>query len=491
MDVLRKEIPLLSKLLLDSSGKSEDIMYRIKEVGKLNSFDNHNSDNELNKQITDNQSTKYSSINSVNIQFDIKQMAAQEDLESSKVRDQCQNKQEATEISNVGLDELEIDATKNVQTQDTVEYDLSVKDNSTLATEISNIQSYDATKNSDSSNSINIARCFPNPLTNTPISHENPDKSIQNDLISEWAGSDSNQRAPPCQGGILTSNVKDVDNKQIADKNFWNGYRIYLQRIGTKTTVNDRFNYSIKYFKYLYDENSIGELLTFSPNKRLHIMKALSTLSKFTGRHDLWKQTIKKYNLLWSTGDNSLSIFNKIVNETSYSEMLKWIKNVISEVPAPQANLFMFNTLTGLRPVEVSKSINLIHLDLENYWNKEKGILEHYKFPDEFSRRTKKVFISVVDKPLIKLAKDCPVNISYNALKLMLKRKGLDMNMYYCRKVFATFLRNEGIEPEIIDLLQGRIPNSVFVRHYYRPDSSKFDTVRKKLTKLHDLLLQS
>ena len=85
IDVLRKEIPLLSKLILDSSGKYDDIMYRIKEVGKLSSFDNHGSDNELNKQITDNQSTKYSSINSVNIQFDIKQMAAQEDLESSKV----------------------------------------------------------------------------------------------------------------------------------------------------------------------------------------------------------------------------------------------------------------------------------------------------------------------------------------------------------------------------------------------------------------------
>jgi hypothetical protein len=58
IDVLRKEIPLLSKLILDNSGKPEDIIYRIKEVGKLNSFDNHNSDNELNQRITDNQSTK-------------------------------------------------------------------------------------------------------------------------------------------------------------------------------------------------------------------------------------------------------------------------------------------------------------------------------------------------------------------------------------------------------------------------------------------------
>ena len=81
------------------------------------------------------------------------------------------------------------------------------------------------------------------------------------------------------------------------------------------------------------------------------------------------------------------------------------------------------------------------------------------------------------------------MNISYNALKITLKRRGLDMNMYYRRKVFATYLRNEGIESEIIDLLQGRISSSVFVRHYYRPDSSKFDEIREKLTKLHTMII--
>ena len=28
----------------------------------------------------------------------------------------------------------------------------------------------------------------------------------------------------------------------------------------------------------------------------------------------------------------------------------------------------------------------------------------------------------------------------------------------------------------------------IFVRHYYRPDLSKFDQIREKLTKLHGLL---
>ena len=66
----------------------------------------------------------------------------------------------------------------------------------------------------------------------------------------------------------------------------------------------------------------------------------------------------------------------------------------------------------------------------------------------------------------------------------MLKRKGLDMNMYYCRKVFATYLRNEGVESEIIDLLQGRISSSVFVRHHYRPDLSEFDDDEGKVNKV-------
>ena len=280
-----------------------------------------------------------------------------------------------------------------------------------------------------------------------------------------------------------------MSNRCISDESFWKRYRDYLQRIGTRTTVNDRFNYSVKYFKYLFDENTINELLTFSPNKRLHIMKALSTLSKFTGRHDLWKQIIKKYNLLWSAGDNSISIFNKIVSETSYSDMLKWIKGVISVLPEPQGNLIVFNTLTGLRPIEVSKCISLLHSNLDDYWNRDKGILEHYKFPKEFIRRTKKVFISVVSKSMIELAKNCPSDVRYNAMKLLLHRRDMEMNMYYCRKVFATFLRNAGIESELIDLLQGRIPNSVFVRHYYRPDSSKFDEIREKLSILCSLLL--
>ena len=104
--------------------------------------------------------------------------------------------------------------------------------------------------------------------------------------------------------------------------------------------------------------------------------------------------------------------------------------------------------------------------------------MEHYKFPSEFIRRTKNVYISVVSPQIVKLALNCSTKTTYNSLKVMLKRKNIEMNMYYCRKVFATYLRNKGIEPEIIDLLQGRISNSVFVNHYYRPNINEIITKR-------------
>jgi hypothetical protein len=48
--------------------------------------------------------------------------------------------------------------------------------------------------------------------------------------------------------------------------------------------------------------------------------------------------------------------------------------------------------------------------------------------------------------------------------------------MYY--KVFATYLRYKGIEPQIIDLLPGRISSSVFVNHYYRSEINEIITKR-------------
>ena len=64
------------------------------------------------------------------------------------------------------------------------------------------------------------------------------------------------------------------------------------------------------------------------------------------------------------------------------------------------------------------------------------------------------------------------------------------MSMAYCRKIFATYLRNQGVEPEIIDLLQGRIAKSVFVRHYFRPDFN-YGKIKESLNSLYSSLIET
>ena len=115
-------------------------------------------------------------------------------------------------------------------------------------------------------------------------------------------------------------------------------------------------------------------------------------------------------------------------------------------------------------------------------------LLLHYKYPDVFFRVTKKCYIWVVNDNILRLVHDIPKQEScYNMLRRLFGRLHKSMNMYYCSRVFATFLRNKGIEPEITYLLHGRISSSVFVNHYYRPDIN--ETITNKIRPVLNSLL--
>jgi intergrase/recombinase len=58
------------------------------------------------------------------------------------------------------------------------------------------------------------------------------------------------------------------------------------------------------------------------------------------------------------------------------------------------------------------------------------------------------------------------------------------MDMYLTHKIFASWLRKEGIQPEIVDLLQGRVSQSILTRHYLVPQSSLKEDVLNALEKL-------
>jgi intergrase/recombinase len=176
-------------------------------------------------------------------------------------------------------------------------------------------------------------------------------------------------------------------------------------------------------------------------------------------------------------------------NVQNYNSMLKWLKDTYSSLSKPYGNILLYGTLSGLRPDEACKSIILLKKEQDNYLRRDLMILEHYKYPDIFIRRTKKAYISIVTDSMLELAKQSAA-CGYNALRLAVKRKKLDMNMAYCRKVFATYLRMNGIEQEIIDLLQGRTPKSVFAKHYFRPDFD-YQKIKDVITSLYSSIVGS
>jgi intergrase/recombinase len=161
--------------------------------------------------------------------------------------------------------------------------------------------------------------------------------------------------------------------------------------------------------------------------------------------------------------------------------------------------IIKFATLTGLRPNEAVQSVRLINLPqnsaVKNHYNEERQCLEHFRYPTIFLRRTKTAYISIVDKEILDIVKNIETDKidkipSYSAIHIHLNRQHLPMYMAYCRKVFASHLRQSGIESEIIDWLQGCVPRSVFTGHYFRPSADYKDRVLKDVHKLKEKLIE-
>ncbi|MDQ3836106.1 MAG: hypothetical protein M3270_04135 [Thermoproteota archaeon] len=52
----------------------------------------------------------------------------------------------------------------------------------------------------------------------------------------------------------------------------------------------------------------------------------------------------------------------------------------------------------------------------------------------------------------------------------MSTQEDIQVNMHLTRKTFASYLRQKaGIEPEVVDLLQGRVSQSALTRQYLSP----------------------
>ena len=103
-------------------------------------------------------------------------------------------------------------------------------------------------------------------------------------------------------------------------------------------------------------------LLQLSPNVKRHAWKLLLFLQSIMEFTKDGRQIRETYHLKWSTvEEDNLKFFKRYINGNgNYSEMLAWLKLALSKLPVGLQSVIIFNTMTGLRPTEACKVIELI-----------------------------------------------------------------------------------------------------------------------------------
>lgn len=176
----------------------------------------------------------------------------------------------------------------------------------------------------------------------------------------------------------------------------------------TKRTVEDRLRYA-KQFDYVLDTGDASVLLQLSPDKRIHVQKALSSLARFTGKTEQWRAIRQRYGLTWSTGTEQLDAFNRFFsNDNSVENMIESLKRARQSLPKVYGDILLFCALTGLRNGETIECIKLIR-DPEQfkiYYNESSQCLEHFRFKDRFLRRTKTAYITVCDRQMLAIVQN-------------------------------------------------------------------------------------
>jgi intergrase/recombinase len=214
-------------------------------------------------------------------------------------------------------------------------------------------------------------------------------------------------------------------------------------------------------------------------------MKALSCLSKFLGCYDSWTVACRKYQLNWSTGTEKLDAFTRFFDDSKdLDTMIGWLKEALKVMPSNYSNFFLFCTLTGMRASECVEAVRLLTHGSTTYYSPNQKVLQHYRFPDIFIRRTKAIYISVVDDFIVSIAKRIGKIPTLNGLKMAIRHHKLSMQLKYCRKIYASWLHRCGISSDLIDMLQGRIGKNIFLKHYLTPGSDYKRDVLQALEKL-------
>ena len=247
----------------------------------------------------------------------------------------------------------------------------------------------------------------------------------------------------------------------------------------SKSYSNNVLNYCKRYGHLINSSNSNLREIELLPNyTKNQVIASLTVLSKFNGTYEQFKGKLKA-NGVKSARPNSLDAFLRILNATD-SDILDYYKKIQPILRSNEQLYIKFLLRTGLRVSEAIHSFNLVielasNGRLNEYYNEDWSVLQHFKYQNLFIRGNKNCYLSFVSKDfLMQIAKSKPV--TYHALHKRLSYKKQPMRFDEFRDFFGTHLINNGILEVEQNLLCGRIPVSVFVRHYWSPKLKELGT---------------
>ena len=275
----------------------------------------------------------------------------------------------------------------------------------------------------------------------------------------------------------------------VRDNSGSSDFRTWLFSKYSKTYAYNIFNYSRRYSHML--TGNLRELELLSPHVRDHAIKALITLSKYLGVYDNFKSKLKNHDIKLST-PNTFNAFLRIMNGNS-SDVLKWYSEAKPILRDNERVFLKYLLYSGIRKSEGIKSFDrIIELSgterLSEYYDVNLNCLMHFKYPKDFIRRTKNCFISFIPQDLVAEIASSE-KITYEMIRKRLHRNGMKCRINELRDFYGTYLLQHGILEAEINLCQGRMPPSIFIKHYWSPRLSELrDRIFKALAELEQTI---
>ena len=107
----------------------------------------------------------------------------------------------------------------------------------------------------------------------------------------------------------------------------WSLFETWLRGEYRPKVARERLAYAKKYVHCL-EAGNLAELRTCTENKRLHVLKDLSALEKFTGVHNKFEVLISDYGLTWAGKNADDIIIERLTKVVDRNEIFDWIPEV-------------------------------------------------------------------------------------------------------------------------------------------------------------------